>query len=130
MVTAFYSALLGLWMVSLSVLVIKQRKSHLVSLGDGGVDELQKARSAQGNAVEYIPITLILMLLLEYHGGPHWLLHGAGVLFCVGRVAHAQAILSGTFKWRVSGMALTFLVILGLAVGNLVYLPYQQIFTM
>ncbi len=128
MITALYAALLGAWMVALSIGVIKQRKSHQISLGDGGVGSLQMARSAQTNAMEYIPITLIMMMLAEYNGVVHLWLHLAGVVFCIGRVAHAKAILSATLKWRVRGMLMTFFVMVLLVILNLVYLPYSELF--
>ncbi len=128
MVTALYGVLLCVWMVGLSVRVIMQRKNHQVSLGDGGVESLQMARSAHSNAVEYIPITLIMMMLLEYNGGGHLWLHLVGILFVIGRIAHAKAILSGTFKWRVRGMMLTFATLLALVVLNVIYLPYERLF--
>ncbi len=128
MITALYGVLLCVWMMVLSVGVIKQRRNHQVSLGDGGIGSLQMARSAHANAMEYIPITLILMILAEYNGAAHIWLHLVGVVFIIGRVAHAKAILSATLKWRVRGMLMTFLAMVLLMILNLVYLPYEQLF--
>ncbi|MDW1918451.1 MAPEG family protein, partial [Vibrio sp. Vb0349] len=61
MITALYASILALLLVWLAFQVIKQRRLNKVAYADGGVEALQIARSAQSNASEYIPITLILM---------------------------------------------------------------------
>lgn len=127
MVTALYAAILSLIMIWLSTKVIAQRKAGQIKYADGGHPALIIARSAQSNAVEYIPITLILMALAEYNGALLVWIHVLGVLFVVGRIAHARAILSDTLPWRVRGMMLTFGVILALAITNLIYLPYERL---
>jgi uncharacterized membrane protein YecN with MAPEG domain len=68
MISSFYAALLALLIVWLSLRVIKLRRTKKVRLGDGGEPELQTAIRAQGNATEYIPISLILLALLELNG--------------------------------------------------------------
>ncbi|GAL28409.1 glutathione S-transfersae-related protein [Vibrio variabilis] len=54
MITALYASLLAVLMIWLSFQVIKQRRANQVAYADGGVEALQIARSAQGNAVDYI----------------------------------------------------------------------------
>ena len=85
------------------------------------------ARSAHGNAVDYIPITLILLILVEYNGASSWMIHAIGILFFVGRIIHARAILAENLKGRVQGMKLTFLSMVLLLVLNMVHLPYSQL---
>ncbi|MDF4652859.1 MAPEG family protein, partial [Vibrio parahaemolyticus] len=88
---------------------------------------LQIARSAQSNATEYIPITLILMALLEFNSAyPTWI-HLTGIIFVIGRVIHAKGILKKDLKKRIRGMQVTFLVILSLVVLNMIYLPYDKL---
>ena len=86
------------------------------------------ARSAQGNAAEYIPITLILMGFAEFNGANVWWLHATGIAFILGRLLHAKAILNDAMKGRVTGMKLTFGVMVVLMVLNLIYLPYGKLF--
>jgi uncharacterized protein len=69
MVSSIYAGILALLIVWLSLNVIKLRRGNKVSLGDGGFPELQNAIRAQGNATEYIPISFILLILLELSGG-------------------------------------------------------------
>ncbi|MFA0086817.1 MAPEG family protein [Vibrio sp. E150_011] len=128
MVTALYASLLAILMIWLSIQVIKQRRSNQVAYADGGVEGLQIARSAHGNAVDYIPITIILMAFVEYNGAPLLWVHAMGIAFLLGRILHAKGILTQWFKGRVLGMQLTLLVMVALIVSNLVYLPFEQLF--
>lgn len=126
MVTALYAAILAALMIWLAIQVIKQRRKAQVKYADGGVDALTIARSAHGNAVDYIPITLILMAMLEYNGASLWMIHLCGVVFVIGRVMHAKGILADRLKGRVSGMKLTFLVMAVLIVLNIAHLPFDR----
>ncbi|MCE9832664.1 MAPEG family protein [Vibrio diabolicus] len=127
MITALYASILAILIIWLAVQVIKQRRLNQVAYADGGVEALQIARSAQSNATEYIPITLILMALLESNSAyPTWI-HLTGIIFVTGRIIHARGILKEDLKRRVRGMQVTFLVILSLVVLNMIYLPYDKL---
>ncbi|MCG9579438.1 MAPEG family protein [Vibrio tubiashii] len=126
MVTALYAAILAALMIWLSIQVIKQRRKAQVKYADGGVDALTIARSAQGNAVDYIPITLILMAMVEYNGASLWMIHTCGIVFVLGRILHAKGILADRLKGRISGMKMTFLVMAVLIVLNIAYLPFDR----
>ncbi|MFN1580860.1 MAPEG family protein [Vibrio rotiferianus] len=127
MITALYASALALLLIWLAFQVIKQRRSNKIAYADGGVESLQIARSAQSNASEYIPITLILMALLEYNGALVFWIHLAGIAFVIGRVIHARGILAEDLKGRVTGMKLTFFTMIGLVALNLIYLPYGNL---
>lgn len=127
MITALYASALALLLIWLAFQVIKQRRSKKIAYADGGVESLQIARSAQSNASEYIPITLILMALLEYNGASVLWIHLAGIAFVIGRVIHARGILAEDLKGRVTGMKLTFFTMIGLVALNLIYLPYGNL---
>ncbi|WMN88825.1 MAPEG family protein [Vibrio parahaemolyticus] len=127
MITALYACILTVLLIWLAIQVIKLRRKNKVAYADGGVEALQIARSAQSNASEYIPITLILMALLEYNSAqPVWI-HLTGIIFVIGRIIHARGILQERFKGRVKGMQLTFLIMVALVVLNVIYLPYDKI---
>ncbi|KOF31209.1 MAPEG family protein [Vibrio alginolyticus] len=127
MITALYSNILAILIIWLAVQVIKQRRLNQIAYADGGVEALQITRSAQSNATEYIPITLILMALLEFNSAyPTWI-HLTGIIFVIGRVIHAKGILKKDLKKRIRGMQVTFLVILSLVVLNMIYLPYDKL---
>lgn len=126
MITALYAALLAAVMIGLSIGVIRQRRKEKIRYADGGVDGLIVARSAHSNAVENIPIALILMALVEYNGASLWMIHLCGSLLVIGRILHAKGMLAKTIKGRFSGMLITFIVIVTLIILNLVYLPFDK----
>lgn len=125
MVSVVYMAICALLIVKLSWNVVTLRRSKKVSLGDGGDKQLSKAIAAQENATEYIPVTLLLLVALEFNTAPIMLVHLLGVLFVIARLMHASGVVN-KFQWRVRGMMLTYVSIISLVVANLVYLPYEK----
>ncbi|QUJ69953.1 MAPEG family protein (plasmid) [Photobacterium sp. GJ3] len=121
MTTSFFASVLALWLCWLSFQVIKARRRHQIGYGDGEgkAKDLQLACSAQSNAVNYIPIMLVLMFLLEEHGGASWLIMLIGLVFTAGRIIHGRGILADSLKGRVLGMQLTLWPLIGMAVLNL-----------
>ena len=88
-----YAGLLGLCFFVLSVRVILGRVGpDNPSLGDGGQLSLQRRIRAHANFAEYVPLTLLLIALLEYTGNPPWIIHGLAVLLLIGRVLHGYAM--------------------------------------
>ena len=86
-VTAWTAVLLGSWIFWLSLRVISHRRQHKVVLGDEGDRVLTKKIRGHANAVEYIPMSLILLGLAEslMPGGIVAIL---AVILVVGRVSH------------------------------------------
>ncbi len=125
MTSAIYAVVLSLLMCWLAFKVIAARRKHKIIHADGGIDDVQIARSAHSNAAEYIPITLILLFALEYNGSVLWLVHGIAWVFVIGRVIHAKAILSRNLGGRVLGMQLTFFSIATLAIANVYYFLFR-----
>jgi uncharacterized protein len=125
MVSSIYAGILALLIVWLSLKVIKLRRSKKVILGDGGETELQYAIRAQGNATEYIPICLILLVLLELSGINIWLVHLGGIAIIIGRLLHAKGLLTQSLSYRVLGMQFTFITIITLASLNIAYPIYK-----
>lgn len=119
MISALYASLLALWLCYLVIVVVKARLKNQVLLGDGGHQDLLAARSAHSNAVETIPISLILLFSLEWNDGAIWLVHLLGCLLLVGRILHARGILTARLKLRKTGMQLTLLVIITAAFANI-----------
>ncbi|OLP18418.1 hypothetical protein BST81_10660 [Leptolyngbya sp. 'hensonii'] len=124
MISSLYASLLALLIVWLSLRVIKLRQTKKVSLGDGGESELQVAIRAQGNATEYIPISLILLLLLELNKAHGALIHAGGIAILAGRFLHARGLLTESSRYRVLGMQVTIFTLIGLASANLIYIIY------
>jgi uncharacterized membrane protein YecN with MAPEG domain len=128
MVSVIYASLSAFLIVWLSLNVIKKRHSNRVNIGDGGIEELKIAMAAQSNAIEYIPIALLLLFALEYNKTNILIVHISGLSLVLGRLIHAKGILSENLKRRVLGMQITIYTILGLALINFAYLPYAQLF--
>lgn len=123
-ITTLSAVILGLWLVVLSVRVIRGRRDNKVSLGDGGNDLLNRRIRAQGNLSEYAPISLVLIFLAESQGGPAWLVALLAAIFVTGRLLHGYA-LSFTENWgfgRLGGMMMTFSALFLLATVNAVLL--------
>ena len=80
MVSSLYIVLGALLIIKLSLDVIKLRTLYRVAYGDGGFYELQTAIRVQGNAVEYIPVALLLLLVMEQNGAQVWMVHVCGVI--------------------------------------------------
>ena len=118
--TSIYAALSGLFLAWLALQAIKARRANKIKLGDGGNFELQSAIRAHGNFAEYMPITLILLFLLEYNSAPTLVIHAVGATFLVGRWIHAQGLLKDNLRKRVTGMGFTLNILIGLAVANIV----------
>jgi len=122
-ITALYVGLNGLIALALAYLVTRRRQATKVGFGDGGKPEMLQAIRVQGNFVEYVPIALLFVFVLELMQAPLWLLHGLGAALTIGRVAHAQGLSSSTGQTvgRGVGTALTWLVYLVGAVACLYY---------
>ncbi len=124
MITSIYASLAALLIVRLSLAVIKLRRKYRVSVGDGGNEQLQLAIRTHANAVEWIPITLLLLLTLELNGVPGILIHVLGVSLLIGRILHALGLPASDLKKRVLGMQITIYLLIGLAVLNIVFFAF------
>ncbi|PHM27733.1 MAPEG family protein [Xenorhabdus budapestensis] len=129
MISSLYIVLGALLVIKLSFDVIKLRTQYRVTSGDGGFYELQTAIRIHGNAVEYIPISLLLLLIMEMNGAAVWMLHICGILLLAGRLLHYYGLHHREFRWRRMGMAATFMSMIIMIVANIYYLPWEQIFS-
>jgi len=123
-ITGFYASLLAICYLYLSILVVGARRKAKVSLGDGGDTTVQQLSRAHANFSEYVPITLILALCLEYNTQFHLIVHLACVLLLFGRLTHAYGLRHhiGASWQRVVGMLSTFAAIAILAIANIFWL--------
>lgn len=120
---ALWSGLLILLLLSLSGLVVRLRRRHLVGFGDGGNAQLTATGRAFGNASEYVPAGLAALILLAMVGAPALMVHAIGAALLAGRVIHALGLLfqKGPSLGRVLGMLLTWLALLAGAVGLIAF---------
>ncbi|MCB2427271.1 MAPEG family protein [Methylophaga pinxianii] len=119
MISGIYAALAALLIVGLARNVIRLRRQYKVALGDGGNGDLLAAIRAHANAVEYLPIGLLLLLIFELNQGPIWLLHLLGSMFIIGRLIHAYGVSKAIISRRIIGMQMTLWLLIIMAVLNL-----------
>jgi uncharacterized membrane protein YecN with MAPEG domain len=112
-VTPLYAAILGLLFLVLSIRVIAARRASGVAIGVGGQAELERRARVHANFAEYVPLSLILMLMVEVVGYSLWMSHTLGAALVVGRVVHAFGVSQQeeNFIFRVTGMAITLTII-------------------
>jgi uncharacterized membrane protein YecN with MAPEG domain len=112
-----YVAINALILLVLGVHAMQTRRKLRISLLDGGNPEMARAMRAHGNAAEYIPIALILMVLARLLGGNIIPIHAIGIPLTLGRLIHPFGILNGSLPPRAVGMVLTWAaIIIGIAV--------------
>ncbi|PRD14050.1 MAPEG family protein [Pantoea coffeiphila] len=130
MVSALYVVFGALLIIKFSLDVVRLRRQYRISIGDGGVSDLQLAIRIHGNAVEYIPLAALLLVMMEMNGADIWLIHLLGLFFFFGRLLHAWGLRSRTMLWRRNGMILTLLTLLGMIIVNLIFLPWDLVLTL
>ncbi|HEQ1856843.1 TPA: MAPEG family protein [Providencia alcalifaciens] len=126
MVSSLYAVLGALLILRLSLNVVKLRNQYRVSVGDGGFSELQTAIRVHGNAIEYIPISLILLLLMEMNGAKVWMIHVCGIMLIASRLLHSYGLKNHDYSQRRMGMMGTYLAIALMVIANAYYLPWVQ----
>ena len=101
-VTALYAGLLGLMSIGIAFAAGKLLGAKGISIGDGGDPELALAMRRHANFVEFVPLALILIGILELNGVSTTAIHalGAGLVVCrgchaVGLKAEMQSPLRG-----------------------------------
>lgn len=95
----------------LSLLVVRLRQKHKVAMGDEGIPELARAIRAFGNAAEYIPPGLAVLVTLAVVAAPPSSVHVVGLILFVGRLVHAIGLSNsgGASVPRALGMVATWL---------------------
>jgi uncharacterized membrane protein YecN with MAPEG domain len=114
-----YAGIMGLIAIWLGYIVGNWRRATKISIGDGGNIDLIRAMRGQANFTESVPLALILMVYMALAGAPALAIHILGVLLVIGRIVHGLHFSkAGQPSWqRSAGAGLTFLVLLGAALG-------------
>ena len=104
-----YAALLALLFAALSVRTLRLRRVLRIAIGDAGNATMLRAMRVHSNFAEYVPLSLLLIYLVEINGGRAWLVHGLGLCLLLGRLSHAFGVSRADedYRLRVVGMALT-----------------------
>lgn len=122
-ITGMYASLSYLVILFLAYRVIKYRRAFKVALGSGEQRELDVAIRCHANAIENIPLALILLALAEMNGLTTLWVHIAGVVLILSRICHAQGLTAtqgGVSKGRFYGTLGSWLVALSLCGFNIV----------
>ncbi|NKC16763.1 MAG: hypothetical protein GKR94_32600 [Gammaproteobacteria bacterium] len=113
-ITLMYAGILGLILIVLTfrVIILVRAKANLI-YGDGGNPAMTPVVRAHGNFIEFVPMALILLGLIEVNGADTTLLHVLGIVLVLSRIVHPfglQAERMNTIA-RFLGAASTFLMI-------------------
>jgi uncharacterized protein len=113
-ITLLYAGLLGLLSLVLSALSGVLRGKVGASIGDGGNKEMLLSMRRHANFVEYVPLALLLIALLEMNGITPTAIHGLGAALVICRIAHALGIKADRMNTvgRFVGHAGTFVITL------------------
>lgn len=117
MITMLYAGLCTLLVLTLAYRVVQVRKRAKVGIGDGGDSELARRIRVHANAVENLPLALLLLGGIELGGAPDPLVHAFGATLLLARVGHAWGLSrsSGTSMGRFFGTLTTWLIMAALA---------------
>ena len=128
-ITLIFTTILSAFMIILSVRVLDLRRSPVTKFlhkPNRIIDDetLQRSIRGHGNLVEYAPLFLILMFILELSGAPQTQLYFSGIVFTVGRLMHGIvfSFMRRNIFLRIGGMALTFVGFLGLIRTSIILL--------
>lgn len=119
--TGLYAALLTLLYIILAIRIIRLRWKYRVGIGSGEAEELKAAVRVHGNFIEYVPLALILLGLIEFSGVALIWVHVIGLGLLIARIAHAIGLTRsvGVSLPRTIGVLGTFAILL-LAAGILI----------
>jgi uncharacterized protein len=92
-ITSLVVGVFALLIVALSVPVSLRRAKANVVFGDAEDSTLKRRIRAHGNFIEYAPLAVLALGLIEYRGGPAWLVWSLAFGFVFGRVVHAIGML-------------------------------------
>lgn len=110
-ITGIYAALAALLVLILALRVTLGRRSNKTGIGDGGDSALAQRIRVHANAIEYVPLALLLLLLLELNQTQPLLLHVFGCVLIAARLIHAWGLTNapGNSPGRAIGFTLTWL---------------------
>jgi len=113
-IVPIYAAVLAILFVILSLQTIRARRKFQIALGDAGNTQMLRAIGVHANFAEYTPLAILLLFFVEGRGATPFLVHALCLLLLLGRISHAYGVsqVKENFKFRVSGMVMTFTVIL------------------
>ena len=110
MITPIYASLLAGLFVFLSVRTLLFRRKLRIGIGTNDNEQMLRAMRVHSNFVEYAPLALLLILMIELIGGSNLIIHFTSIALLAGRALHAYGVsqTNENYSYRVAGMACTF----------------------
>lgn len=117
MITLLYAAICTLLVLLLAVRVIAVRFRKRIGIGDGGDPDLQRRIRVHANAIEYLPLALLLLGGMELNGYPNSVIHGFGITLVISRLLHAWGLSrsTGASPGRFAGVLLTLVLMVAMS---------------
>lgn len=119
-ISLFIAALHVLLYLGLSMRVVSRRRESRIGLGSGGDEALSRRVRVHANFAEYVPLSLLVLALLELCGVSTLLVWTCGLGLLAARVLHAFGLgaSSGYSPGRFAGTLLTFALLLVMALAG------------
>lgn len=111
-ITSALAGAAAIFLVLLSFPIANRRRAAKQSFGDGGDEAFNRKIRAQANFIEYVPLVIIAIGLVEMNGGSQTLVCGLAAALAAARLLHAFGLWSNVLIGRALGAVLTFLVLL------------------
>lgn len=115
-ITSLFAAIFAVALVALSIPVSLRRLKVGDMVGHSADEILRQRIRAQGNFIEYVPLGVTALGLVEAHAAPAWIVVALGAAFAFGRLLHAIGMLRASAPLRGFGMTFTYLALVSAAV--------------
>jgi len=112
-ITSALAGFAALFLVLLSFPIANHRRGARISFGDAGDEAFHRKIRAQANFIEYTPLAILAIGLIEFNGFPQIYVCVLAAALVLARVLHAIGLIWNVFIARAVGAVLTFLVLLG-----------------
>lgn len=93
---------------------MRLRRRLKIAIGDAGNQLMLRAIRVHANFAEYVPLSLILIFLVESQGANALLVHALGIALLAGRASHAFGVsqTNENYRFRSFGIVMTLATIL------------------
>jgi len=121
-ITATITLIFTFLILGLAYQVVYWRKKLRVGYGTDGKEQLRQAMGAHSNAIENLPLAIILFAMLELQGFSNLILIITGSALVIARLIHAHGLSNSAYIsfGRTYGTMITWLILGMMAVINVV----------